>query len=124
MNKLLKLLKEYNEIKENWFVVKDWWWEYLEYDEEKEPMWVYINSWTNASGEDAEAIMISRSYGFIQRLVENDKIDREKVKEKSDRIPLLLDKVWDIYNCGVLKSVLMLLSISDTPIDDLILYLK
>lgn len=78
----------------------------------------------NISWQQAELLIISKQYWFIKRLVENDKIDREKVKEKSDRIPLLLDKVWDIYNCGVLKSVLMLLSISDTPIDDLISYLK
>lgn len=79
------------------------------------------SSWVDRLLEDT---VISARYGFIKWLVENDKIGREKVKEKSDRIPLLLDKVWDIYNCGVLKSVLMLLSISDTPIEFLCEILK
>lgn len=60
---------------------------------------------------------------FIKWLVENDKIDRDKVNEKSE---------YKIYYSGTPREVkqtsidglLMLLSISDTPIDDLLLYLK
>ena len=88
MEKLIELLNEYDEIRE-----------YVEVDLEDELISLRI---------------ISKWYWFIQRLVENNKIDRENVKEKAD----LYQAYW------AYESVLMLLSISDTPIDDLILYLK
>lgn len=62
-----------------------------------------------------DEIVISKRFGFIKRLVDNDKIDRDKVDEK---IPHIF--FW-YMNYQIL---LMLLSISDTPIDDLISYLK
>ena len=115
MQKLIELLNEY-ETPRSWVVYKsyddyDWFFYWVDCDWETEIAW-------------SDSLICSKKFWWIWWLVENDKIDREKVKEKSDRIPLLLDKVWDIYNCGVLKSVLMLLSISDTPIEDLISYLK
>lgn len=65
--------------------------------------------------------MISKHYGFIQRLVENDKIDLMKITtcavDTSDE--------WSEREVkSDSDSLLMLLSISDTPIDDLISYLK
>lgn len=61
-------------------------------------------------------LIISKQFWFIKWLVENDKIDLVKVWKKSD--------MWfgDKYTRE--EGLLMLLSISDTPIDDLISYLK
>ena len=61
--------------------------------------------------------LISKEYGFIWWLVENDKIDVEKEIKNSE-----LNWLHEHYfreDC-----LLMLLSISDTPIEDLISYLK
>ena len=75
--------------------------------------------------EERWLILISKSYGFIQRLVENDKIDKKKINKL-----IKWQEVWYGYEVqeeeyySIYESLLMLLSISDTPIDDLILYLK
>ena len=56
----------------------------------------------------------SKSFWFIQWLVDNDKIDFDKIQ------------IWFQLTLWYWKydSLLMLLSISDTPIEDLISYLK
>lgn len=67
--------------------------------------------------------VISKRFGFISWLVENGKIHREK-------IPAIIKVDWyladgsdtEYYNME--ESLLMLLAISDTPIEDLISYLK
>lgn len=66
--------------------------------------------------------LISKEYGFIKRLVENDKINYKKLhwEEWYYKLVDMCDYNWEL-RCDVL---LMLLSISDTPIEDLILYLK
>lgn len=59
--------------------------------------------------------IISKRFWFIKWLVENDKIDISKIK------------CWYVYNDteeDKVKNVIMNLSISDTPIQDLLLYLK
>lgn len=55
---------------------------------------------------------------FIEWLVENDKIDFAKLEIWLLRYGIPEDTLW-FY-----EWLLMLLSISDTPIDDLISYLK
>lgn len=73
--------------------------------------------------------IISKQFWFIYWLVKQDKIDIEKI-ENSEYY--LIDwfyynerkKFWIEWLDDVEKILLMLLSISDTPIDDLILYLK
>ena len=74
--------------------------------------------------EERWLILISKSYGFIQRLVENDKIDINHIDKVVKEC--WTDWIWAYYcECySAYESLLMLLSISDTPIDDLILYLK
>ena len=69
-----------------------------------------------------EDTVISARYGFIKWLVENDKIDYKKIhwKEWYYKLVDTCDYNWE-KRCDVL---LMLLSISDTPIEDLISYLK
>ena len=59
---------------------------------------------------------------FIKWLVENDKIDREQFYDKARKIITDFDLRWEYeWACN---EIIMLLSIQDTPIDDLILYLK
>lgn len=67
-----------------------------------------------------DEIVISKRFGFIKRLVDNDKIDFSREWEyctKSiEEFDWLLrdDEDW----------LIMILAISDTPVDDLISYLK
>lgn len=77
--------------------------------------------------------VLSKRYWFIQRLVENDKIDTAAYKtvyswDLDKRKTLTMSSNWDefyqVIEHWVYESLLMLLSISDTPIDDLISYLK
>lgn len=76
--------------------------------------------------------LISKEYGFIKRLVENDKIDIKKLVVKWEMRSWwdFENKKWDeeegeeIWNKYYSELCLMLLSISDTPTEDLISYLK
>jgi len=81
----------------------------------------------------SEELIISKKFWFIKRLVDNDKIDLRKLKNiymsdywSSDDIFLAYDKweQWIIYIVDYYESLLMQLSISDNPIQDLVLYLK
>ena len=104
MEKLIELLNEYDG--------KNHWWDY---DEE------YLTS-EEFYGENWDLEIISKKFWFIKWLVENDKIDIHNIppisitrggEETAYNEPVMLD-----------DSLLMLLSISDTPIEDLISYLK
>lgn len=76
--------------------------------------------------QDLKAVhyIISKKFWFIQRLVENDKIDFGKVnkKEKSEQVDICI--YWKCWNEENTDWVLMLLSIQDNPIDFLIDILK
>lgn len=98
MEKLIELLNEYDEIRE-----------YVEVDLEDELISLRI---------------ISKWYWFIKRLVDNDKIDYEKVENKFYNEICITD-YWD-KDRAYWKSdlVISVLSISDEPISDLISYLK
>ena len=93
MGKLLELLNEY-ETPQSWVVFKS----YDNYDG--------TFYWVDCDGEIeiawSDAFICSKKFWFIQRLVENDKIDT----------------IWGY------KTIIKWLSISDTPIEDLISYLK
>ncbi len=69
----------------------------------------------NISWQQAELLIISKQYWFIKWLVENDKIDIDKLEKKVLKENLI--RKFDEW-------LLMLLSISDTPIEDLISYLR
>ena len=72
-----------------------------------------MTNWVeNLSGAYAKTYIISRLGGFIKRLVENDKIEKTHLFFNTD---LKDDDV---------SKLLQVLSISDTPIDDLISYLQ
>ena len=80
----------------------------------------------------AESIILNKKFWFIKWLVENDKIDTSKANDKNLngyeielRIRAVKELVADSEEKTVLYlNLLMLLSISDTPIEDLISYLK
>ena len=93
IEKLIELLNEYD---------NEEFWEAL-YMENK----VYANDF----------LIISKKFWFIQWLVENEKIDKEKVWENSD-FPMVK------YEEFLYEWLLMLLSIQDEPINFLISILK
>ncbi len=85
-------------------------------------------NWEAFSWDAGHSVIISKSYGFIWWLVENDKIDYKKLKEGREDLcnvntRHLRNKYIDVASLSYIK-LLMLLSISDTPIEDLISYLR
>ena len=119
MMKLIELLNEY-ETPRSWVVFKS----YDDYDGTF--YWVDIDGETEIAWSDS--YICSKNFWWIWWLVENDKIDRDKKEiEKSDyditfTWALTMDKKSDLDI--MVDTLLMLLSISDTPIEDLISYLK
>ena len=107
MEKLLKLLNEYdkiNEVNNKWFI-NDYWRLDREYN------------WATAASSCRKAI--SKDYGFIERLVKNDKVELPT--------SCAIDKNNDYFEREIksdYESLLMLLAISDNPIKELLLYLK
>ena len=107
MEKLIELLNEYEQ--------EEWCWR-LKY-------WKLHNKYyDDYDRKDEEIRLISKWYGFIKWLVENDKIDREKFYDKARDIISDFDLKWKYEWAS--NEVIMILSISDTPIEDLISYLK
>jgi hypothetical protein len=102
MEKLIELLNEYD--KEKWLHT---FWKMTQSNK----IQIY-GKWVCS-----ESYLYSKSYGFIKWLVENDKIDFSK-----DAFVSLASELW----CTAYdeKIVLMVLSISDTPIDLLCSLLK
>jgi hypothetical protein len=76
--------------------------------------------WTEVWIKSTPEIVISKKFWFIKWLVENDKI---RMPHELDELPQIY---WVDYNSNECKSdrLIMLLFISDTPIEDLISYLK
>ena len=73
-------------------------------------------------------ILISKRYWFIKWLVENDKIDFDN-RDLKDRFMNEFERYPQFQNNTInrefnVNGLLMLLSISDIPIEDLISYLK
>ena len=67
-------------------------------------------------------MIISKEYEFIKWLVDNDKIDLDKTWYKKADFQEVWN--WDWRTVRWYEMLLMLLSISNSPIDDLISYLK
>ena len=64
---------------------------------------------------------LSKKFWFIWWLVENDKIDHWRLSNYIIDNKFFWDKIAELKEY---ETLLMLLSISDTPIEDLISYLK
>ena len=74
--------------------------------------------WTVLWIEATPELIVGKKFWFIKWLVENDKIDFEW-KLNTLRFESLVDQTLDSY-----LALLMILSISNSPIEDLLLYLK
>ena len=111
MDKLIELLNEY----EDWMV--SW---VKEYSEE---FGVFI---LNTEQMIEEEIIISKSFGFIQRLVDNNKIDFDKVnKVYYKKIYCWTDWKYVSYEKFLDEEILIMrLSIQDNPIEFLCSVLK
>lgn len=121
MEKLIELLNEF-ETPKSWVVFKS----YDDYDGTF--YWVDIDGETEIAWSDS--FICSKRFQWIEWLVDNDKIDVNKI-EKRNLIPIdasLRHRIEDEERNNVNRlwetKILMLLSISDSPIDDLISYLK
>jgi hypothetical protein len=104
MEKLIELLNEYNRTVLKW---ADTW----KLKDSIDNPWTKYISLSSVWAWKIYLWIISREYWFIKWLVENDKIDLDKVEFVGE---------WTTKY----QSLLMLLSISDTPIEDLISYLR
>ena len=124
LEKLIELINEYEVEKEksertdvDSYVEFEW--GYTDYNWltrwDKTDQW----EWDNLYWDTAVAYLISSSYWFIKRLVENDKIDLMKLKKWIEDNKFYCAKWGKITN-----MLLMLLSIQDNPIEFLISILK
>lgn len=103
---------------------KEIWMEKLmKYVEEMQKEWINICRPQFQEYYLVEMMLISKYYWLIKWLVENDKTDDYKIRKAREEIWNVIDYFYKIPWAAE-KSLLMLLSISDTPIDDLISYLK
>ena len=123
MEKLIKYLNDY----EKWKWEEYWRWNYVWWINKKNknifasrfPDWAYICE------EESRAIIICKGYEFIKWLVDNDKIDWLKFYGENEYTPIWVNAKSDIDQVySVEEQILMTLAISDTPIEDLISYLK
>lgn len=111
MNKLEELLKE------------QYWYNDVRYTKQSDYWYMF---WLNDFAVREERI-ISKRFGFIKRLVDNDKIDRNKIYWLD--IWYKIEEIWiwkrkNTVNLDLLNKLLMLLSIQDEPIEFLISILK
>ena len=130
MEKLIELLNEYevekkpSRLQRNyylWFVHNFWMW-IMYIDEE----------WEDVDDYRTDYEIISKEYGFIKWLVDNDKINFRFVERvwSWDFIYMSSNPYYNSCTCEDLKEyddvdrVIMLLAISDTSINDLISYLR
>lgn len=113
MEKIIKLLNEYEKEKglKSWIHIRWKIW----------PHWELLH-WATAWAWYSELKLISKKYWFIQWLVENNKIDIEKMKDNSELyIKYSSNKSEED---AIVDIILMLLSIQEQPIDFLISVLK
>ena len=109
MEKLINLLQEF-------------YWENRKFSEEN---WLLtMTNWVeNLSGAYAQTYIISKQGWFIQWLVENEKIDYEKLGKE-----WFIMRTYDLDEFGesfdYVERILMLLSIQDNPIEFLVSILK
>ena len=112
MGKLIELFKEY--VDNHWTDTKDIEKEYWVIDD-----WQWFLYWTR---EYLYEVIVSKKFWFIKWLVENDKIDFRKADADISKDIVLWGEP-DFADFMVFRrfaddeKVIMLLSISDTPID-------
>ena len=109
MEELIELLNEF--CKEKKYNTEWYEWKFWPKVKPYEELTQWVVNW----------IIIGKHYGFIKWLVDNDKIDRDRIL-KEDWV--FRKKFYDLEFARIEDRMLMLLSISDTPIQDLCVWLK
>lgn len=119
MEKLIELLNEYtqNNYKELWIM------EWCKWNDFEDKWWLFFVEMTKRDYTMEEETLISKKFWFIEWLVENDKINMGKARYHWDKIYYKEYWEWD-FCCTNYEFVIMLLAISDTPIEYLISLLK
>ena len=112
MEKLIKLLNEYERSK----------WTNLEITNWKCVYWNLSYFWYG--NWYSEFLCISKRYGFIQRLVDNDKIDTTNKFTIMTNVENKENWLWYSHTFEWYEALIMLLSIQDNPIEFLISVLK
>lgn len=120
MEKLVELLNQFEKEK----IISEWW----RVDEDDEYFWRSLEWWdiVNRSFDpDAHWFfkyqIISKDFKFIERLVKNDKIETNNLSLQAFKN--IFGGCWFV-EVSDLEVLLMLFAISDTPIEDLVSYLK
>lgn len=108
MEKLIKLLNEY----ENWKRGERTLWGYTWW------MLYYIQSCDRYLGLK----IISNKYWFIKRLVQNDKVDLDGIEQRA--IEFFYDESPVRWKEIRAERLIMMLSVQDNPIEDLISFLR
>ena len=126
MELLLKLLNEYEDSTrepiedecEEWGIIieKPRWSEYEWHLRVANANIVAFDKWT------FDSYAFSKRYGFIKRLVENEKINEKNLNRM--KTPRYLDSEWALESYEMEDEITMLLSISDNAIRLLISLLK
>ena len=124
MEKLIKLLNEHRAELLNWNI-------------QNKPMRYsyggYVFWLADLTVQNCILLIISKSYGFIKRLVDNDKIDLDKLpcvfagninKWKTLLTATNWDEMYEWTEYDAYESLLMLLTIQDEPIEFLCSILK
>jgi len=114
MEKLIELLNKAKPLKK----YKEYWYVWNEIY-----LYTYAEDYWASKSKNITLDVISKQFWFIKWLVKNDKIDFSKfeymINIKAPKRELYYTKAG--FHT---EALLMLLSISDTPIEDLISYLK
>ena len=119
--KLLELLNEYEkkELKSEFYEWEKWilWDTNLFRRDTRDEEWSHIYSTT------ADTYVISKKYGFIWWLVENDKISNDWIKPRTDLVKEITivdyktgDAIWWKNKYTEVEQLIMYLSIQDEPI--------
>lgn len=111
MEKLIELLKEYTKKYNN----SD-----LYYTFELDKYYWWLSCYDDIAMQDAAMVVCNKRFWFIEWLVENDKIDRDKVQLKIKGYWWFA--IW--CNWNHIECLLMLLAIQDEPIEFLCEILK
>lgn len=99
--------------------LEEWMQKLMWYVEEMRGEWINVCRPQFQQFDLLEMMLISKQYPLVKRLVDNDKIEQPhscaiNYDDEFDKWTVMPDE----------ESLLMLLAISDTPIEDLISYLK
>ena len=108
MKKLIELLNKYEAKLEEMPLTRERW---------REENWILYRRFMNV--EDAERMVISKSFWFIKRLLDKEKIDLLRLSCTAIRYTEIIDADFSREDI-----IIMILAIQDNPIKFLIDYLK